>query len=337
MGELSLVDVLISTRNGWANDGTDDSMVNDFFLQATIDFLLGNVSALVFEEFEENMMTKDPAVSIQRMREQAIESSQRRVIADESEEFVGGWTLLTPHTPDNVKATPLEEAVLLLTDVALYLCRFDWNLDKVSSFERVELAHVLGIRFGTYITATNTPAQMDENRNVGLVVTYTPGIKDVTRVNTRSMSSAATDVGDLAKRRGPAQSGLAYLLARGRTAQDSTPAPRRLVLKALSQSSAVSATDDGSSGQGRLSEIQQVVSICADIERLALKARKESGKGAVAFQMTELEKKDGKDGKEGQGEATLIVKGDIISLEEAKKSTGYLESLGHTIKRMVWA
>src|SRR4051794_11252133 len=111
-------------------------MVNDFFLQATIDFLLGNVTALVFEEFEANMMTKDPAVSMTKMREQAIELCQQRVVADEAEEFVGGWTMLTPRVPDTVKTTtaqPLEEAVLLLTDAALYLCRFDWNLDKVRS------------------------------------------------------------------------------------------------------------------------------------------------------------------------------------------------------------
>jgi hypothetical protein len=305
-------------------------MVNDFFLQTTIDFLLGNVTSLVFEEFEANMMTQDPAVSMQKMREQAIETSQKRVIADESEELVGGWTLLTPHTPDKVRATPFEEAVLLVTDAALYLCRFDWNLDKVSSFERVELAHVLAIRFGTYITATNTPAQMDEMRNVGLVVTYTPGARDVTRVNTRSLSSATPDLGDMARRRGPAQSGLAYLLARGRVAQEAAPAPRRIALKALPQSSLAVAEGPGGDGssKSRLTEIQQVVSICADIERLALAARKTApGPG---FRRTEL---DG--GK--RGEETLIEKGDIVSLEDAKKSTGYLEQLGHTLKRMVWA
>jgi hypothetical protein len=304
-------------------------MVNDFFLQASLDFLLGNVTALVFEEFEATMMTKDPAVSITKMREQAIETSQKRVIADESEEFVGGWTLLTPHMPDNVRSHPLEEAVLLLTDVALYLCRFDWNLDKVSSFERVELAHVLSIKFGTYVTHTNTPAQMDENRNVGLVVTYNPGLKDVTRVNTRSMSSTAENLGDLAKRRGPATSGLAYLLARGQSTKEADPAPRRIALKALSQSSAVTASDDGGSGQ-QLTEIQQVVSIVADIERLVLKARQQSP--GVPFKKTGLEGQDGK-----AGEQSIVEKGDIISLEDAKKSTGYLESLGHTIKRLVWA
>ena len=136
-------------------------MFNDFFLQTTIDFLLGNVTSLVFEEFEANMMTKDPAVSMQNMRQQAIELCQKRVVADEAEEFIGGWTFLSPTTPDTIRAAVFEEVVLLLTDAALYLCRFDWNLDKVSSFERVDLAHVQKIKFGTYITSTISAAQID--------------------------------------------------------------------------------------------------------------------------------------------------------------------------------
>ena len=93
-------------------------MFNDFFLQTTIDFLLGNVTSLVFEEFEANMMTKDPAVSMMKMRDQAIELCQKRVVADESEEFIGGWTLLTPTSPDTIRSASFEEVVLLLTDVA---------------------------------------------------------------------------------------------------------------------------------------------------------------------------------------------------------------------------
>ena len=87
-------------------------MFNDFFLQASIDFLLGNVTSLVFEEFEATMMTKDPAVSMQNMRQQAIELCQKRVIADEAEEFIGGWALLTPSAPDTVRSASFEEAVL---------------------------------------------------------------------------------------------------------------------------------------------------------------------------------------------------------------------------------
>lgn len=304
-------------------------MFNDFFLQATIDFLLGNVTFLVFEEFEASMMTKDPAVSMQNMRQQAIELCQKRVIADEAEEFIGGWTLLTPLVPDTVRSASLEEAVLLLTDVALYLCRFDWNLDKVSSFERVDLAHVQKIKFGTYITSTISPAQTDEMRNVGLVIEYKPGLTDITRVNTRSLSSmsdtprahesdedAAQDSEPTAA---PAPSGIAGFLSR----RPQPSAPRKIALKVLH--SQTSAADPAAKGKldepgaiTRLSEIQQLLVIANEIERLAIR-----NQPRLAGKKTE--------------EATLVEKADIISLAEAKRNTTLLEQLGHSIKKLVWA
>jgi hypothetical protein len=93
-------------------------IVNDYFSQAAIDFFLGNVTSLVFEDFEANLMTDDPAVSMQKMRQQAIEMSQRLVVADDQEEFVGGWALLTPHVSNTIKSLPFEESVLLLVSLS---------------------------------------------------------------------------------------------------------------------------------------------------------------------------------------------------------------------------
>ncbi|KAM7223276.1 SacI homology domain containing protein [Rhypophila decipiens] len=336
-----------------------NGMFNDFFLQTTIDFLLGNVTSLVFEEFEANMMTKDPSVSMMKMREQAIELCQKRVIADESEELMGGWTLLTPTTPDTIRSASFEEVVLLLTDVALYLCRFDWNLDKVSSFERVELAHVQKIKFGTYITSTISPAQVDEDRNVGLLIEYRPGSADVMRINTRSLSSSwgsksqaaaeqeaveadkadkdtpADPPQDEAKKSAPSAqqqppTGITGFLTRRGVLPQPPPPSRKIALKALH--SRTSAADrvlaDGGDESGapikRLTEIQEVVVIASDIERLAVKK-----------QPALLD--DGKGGKKTPGEVNLIEKGEIISLADAKRNTSVLEQLGHSIKKMVWA
>ena len=286
-------------------------MFNDFFLQTTIDFLLGNVTSMVFEEFEANMMIKDPAVSMQNMRQQAIEMCQKRVVADESEEFIGGWTFLTPTVPDTVRSATFEEVVLLLTDTALYLCRFDWNLDKISSFERVDLTHIQKIKFGTYITSTISTAQTDDMRNVGLVVEYKPGSTDVTRVNTRSLSSMS----------GTTQAtGIAGFFARNAPAAV-TPS-RRTALKALHSQTSVAnpmaaSQRDEPGAITKMTEIQQVVVIAAEIERLALQSQpRQAG---------------------GKEEAGLIEKGDIISLAEAKKNTTLLEQLGHSIKKLVWA
>ncbi|GAO14682.1 uncharacterized protein UV8b_04633 [Ustilaginoidea virens] len=290
-----------------------NGMVNDYFSQASIDFLLGNVSEKVFDEFECDMMTKDPAVSIANMRQRAVELCQKRVVADAREEFHGGWALVSPSAPDLVKSWPMEEVILLLTDAALYLCRFNWDVDKVSSFERVHLANVTHIKFGTYITSTVSPAHTDEMRNVGFVISYLTGKSNVRRTNTRTLSTE----GDIAPNTtSPSLSDddkalLGFPSFFSSKAKSSTT--RRLAFKApyLDSSTAVAGTLGG-----QQTELQQVVAICADIERLALGARL---------------------GRDGDEEKRLMEKGDIISLQEAKKNTGFLEQLGHSIKKLVWA
>ncbi|KAF4967136.1 hypothetical protein FSARC_5256 [Fusarium sarcochroum] len=290
-------------------------MVNDYFSQAAIDFLLGNVTAKIFEEFESDMMTKDPAVSVTKMRELAVELCQKRVIADEKEEFHGGWVLLSPTTPDAIKSWPLEEVVLLLTDAALYSCRFDWKSDKVSSFERVELNSITGIKYGTYITSTISLSHIDETKNAGFVVSYNPGKSDIRRTNTRTFSSR----GEIAGKEGPAgqkdasiPASLANLLT-SKSSSSTSPSVRRLVFKATNVDSSVAVLGDDGPKQ---TETQQVSTICGDIERLALERQMEPGEARPE---------------------SLIETGDIISLEEAKKNTGLLEQLGHSLKKMVWA
>lgn len=286
--------------------------MNDYFSQAAIDFFLGNVTSLVFDEFEADMMTKDPAVSVAKMREQAIELCQRRVIADDHEEFIGGWAMLSPHASGMVRSLPFEEVVVLLTDAAIYLCRFDWHFDKVSSFERVDLAHVVSIRFGTYITSTVSPAQTDELRNVGLVVSYQPGKNDITRINTRTLSNFAVrakkvDRKDAAQPGRPA--GLVSLLG-GKSG--APPPTMKMALKAPYAQSSVTAPGESP----KMTEIQQVVTICAEIERLAFLNQPRTA---------------------GRDRESMIEGGDIVSLEEARRSTGLLEQLGHSIKKLVWA
>ncbi|KAF4339793.1 phosphatidylinositide phosphatase SAC2 [Fusarium beomiforme] len=283
--------------------------------QAAIDFLLGNVTAKIFEEFESDMMTKDPAVSVTKMRELAVELCQKRVIADEKEEFHGGWVLLSPTTPDTIKSWPLEEVVLLLTDAALYACRFDWKSDKVSSFERIELDSITGIKYGTYITSTISLSHIDEVKNAGFVVTYSPGKSDVRRTNTRTFSSRGDMTGkDYAAEHKDASipASLANLLT-SKSSSSPPPSFRRLVFKATNVDSSVAVVGDDGPKQ---TETQQISTICGDIERLALERQVEHQGGEIK---------------------NLTEKGPIISLEEAKKNTGLLEQLGHSLKKMVWA
>ncbi|KAM3502186.1 hypothetical protein MY10362_005032 [Beauveria mimosiformis] len=263
--------------------------------QAVIDFLLGNVTSKVFDEFEADMMTKDPAVSITRMRGRAIDLCQKRVIANAEEEVHGGWVLISPSAADVVKSFPMEEVVLLLTDAALYLCRFDWDLDKVSSFERINLANVTSIKFGTYISSTVSAAQMDEARNVGFLLSYQPGKSDIRRTNTRTMSSQQ-ELADVAQSTTQQQSGLASFFS---------PRPkghmvRQFAFKATYTDSSTAATRPGP----KQTEIQQVATICSEIERLVL---------------------HGQLRKDGEEPKSIIEKGDVISLDSAKRDTGVLQ------------
>lgn len=247
-------------------------------------------------------MSRDPAISMQKMRQQAIEACQKYVVADEHEEFIGGYTLLTPQMPNTIKSTPFEESILLLTDSGLYSCRFDWNVEKVSSFERVSLEHVVGIKYGTYITSTLSASEIDEQSNVGFVVTYKAGKNDIARVNTRSMANVS-----IAPTPQQMSSSLAALIGR-----PTSSANRVLALKALSTRSA----DISSTGASQLSEIEQVKGICSEIERMVLKV-----------QVVE----------EASERGSLVENADIISLSEARKSTGLLEQLGHSFKKLIWA
>ncbi|ETS82130.1 hypothetical protein PFICI_07132 [Pestalotiopsis fici W106-1] len=313
-----------------------NGMVNDYFSQAAIDFLLGSVTSMVFEEFEATMMTKDPAVSMTKMREQAIETSQKIVIENpDSEDVIGGWTLLSPQQPDTIKSFPFDEVVLLLTDAALYVCRFDWKLDKVASFERVDLADIVSIKVGTYITSTMSSTQADEEKNVGLVITYEPGKNHIRRFNTRTLTSTAGSAPsssdaksgsaneDLKDGAGPSVSGgiLAPIFGSSSPTKSGKPsqAQKRIALKALYAQSSENDAGVARRGSRVLSEQEQIEVLASEIERQVF----------IAQPLNDTQ---------GNAEKKSIVeRQDIISLAEARKNTGLLETWGHAVKKLVWA
>ena len=273
------------------------NIVNDYFSQAAIDYLLGNVTSRVFEEFESDMMSKDPAISMRSVRQNAIDTSYKRVVGDQSEDLIGGWTMLCPHEPNTLRSSPFEEAVLLLTESALYCCRFDWDTEKVNFFERVDLRSIINIRHGIYVTSTLTTTQMDEQRNVGFVVTYKPGEGDLQRVNTRSLQNEP-ETADTTSKNLP---------------------NRILAFKALPADSSVVEDEKGEAGHKELSETEAVQYVCDELARAVTD---------VALKSEERAKAEDK---------TLVEEADIITLAEAKKSTGLLEHLGYSLKRLVWA
>ena len=342
-----------------------NNIVNDYFTQAALDFLLGAVGDAVFADFAADMMSADPAAaagpSVARARQAAIDLSARIAVEDRAEELRAGWTLLAPARPDALRARPLREGVLLLTDAALYAVRFDWDAEEVEAFERVDLRAVTRMYRGAYVTSTLAAPHADPRRNVGFVVQYRPGAESVGRVNTRSMSTTATprkEIFDPLVAMGAASDdasyhhqqqqqqqqqsqaqplGLSTLLGFSNASAQNADKPtetRILAFKApptTSSARSPSRDDDDRPApsrspsrpqsrrqqpqqgqqqrQGRpASETETVRAICAEIARAC-----------------------------GRAEADLVEERDIISPEEARRSTGLLEVWGHELKKLVWA
>lgn len=282
------------------------------------------------------MQTADPGISVQKLRQNAIDTSCRIVISEQSEEFLGGWTLLTPRQPNTLRTLPFEESVLLLTDAAVYSCRFDWDTDKVTSFERIELSSIERITYGTYITSVLAESQVDERSNVGLVIVYREGEdgESIRRVNTRTVQNNIEPSQTPSEDTTPPNSA-----DKGKEKPNEwdvitswfTP-PKRpttcfLAFKALPLSNSVTQTfyhGRRGSGTASVTEMDWVRCICEEIER-AIPSR---GEG----------QKRGQDQKQGPDQGQSIVEeGPIVSLEEAKKRTGILEHWIYDLKKLVWA
>ncbi|EWC47147.1 hypothetical protein DRE_03516 [Drechslerella stenobrocha 248] len=338
----ALADFGLTLTRFWNN------IIGDFFTQAVIDYLLGNVSAQVFVEFEAKMMSGDPAVSISKVRQNAIETSSRLVIADSNEEMTCGWALLTPNEENTLRTFPFKEVVLLLTDAALYFCKFDFAMDKVSAFERIALEDIKGLQYGPYITSTLTSAQVDERQNVGLIVRYSTGKDNILRINTRSLTANVSrenadtvaeavvpspgdgDQEDAAK---PADPKIPE-----NTTSPSLPPPsdskdRILAFKAISADSTIRASSRLPSPLRKSTESDEeklVLSICNEVER-ACKIVNPSLHGTIS---------DGTGEHSSTDEQTVrpfVEKKDVVSVLEARKSTGILEQVGYSIRRWVWA
>ena len=309
-----------------------NNIVNDYFSQAAIDYLLGNVTAQVFDEFEVDMMSGDPAISMPRVRANAIDTSAKIVIADQSEDLIGGWTLLSPQELNTIRTFPFEEVVLLVTDAALYAVRFDWNMEKVSSFERVDLRSITGIIWGTYITSTLAAKQTDEQRNVGFVVKYRPSKEDVARVNTRSLSTMVNRDGEPAEEASPTIKTETQQLheeapqqSKAQSKANSKDDSKLLAFKALPSTSSLAASS--SNPHHTPSECELIKNVCEEIQKAAGADGKVDGGSSVGVEGEKQEVRGG----------AFVQRAEIISLAEARKSTGLLEQWGYSLKKLVWA
>ncbi|KAF2025746.1 SacI domain-containing protein [Setomelanomma holmii] len=291
-----------------------NNIVNDYFTQALIDYLLGRATVTIFAEFEADMKSSDYFIDMRKVREQAIERSAGIVIEDHDEDVIHGWTLSVPTAVNQVKTATFEEAVLLLTDKALYFCRLDWGTEKVREFERIEIENIQGIMHGVYITSTLAQRHMDTEKNVGFVIRYKADSGgELVRRNTRALDSGAAN--DQQREQD----------AKKRQNQGDTS--RFLAFKALPPRSSISSSDAKDTPE---QEVDVVKSVCEEIARVANKTIKSSKTWNVPGTAHKGLEYDGQD------HLLNVEEKDIISLADAKKTTGYLEQIEYSLKKLVW-
>lgn len=300
-------------KRNWAGALSDFSLTlnryynnifGDYFLQTCIDYYLGHAGPNVFEEFETDMMSQDYALDMRRVRQNAIDTCIKIVLEDPKEDLVGGWTLSCPHEANTLRSLPFEECVFLLTDTAIYFCRFDWTTEKVGSFERVELSDVTEIWRGAYITSILGPTHTDETKNVGFALRYKTNGHALVRTNTRSLQNehAADDENanknELEKQKAPEKD-----------------ESRLLAFKALPPKASASRRD--SEGEASMSESELVKFVTNELQKTLVRAKD--------MDHLELEK------------IPEVEERDVLGVSEARKATGYVESLGYSLKKMVWS
>lgn len=279
-----------------------NNLFGDYFLQTNIDYFLGNTGPAVFDEFETDMMSQDYALDMRNVRQNAIETCLKIVLEDPKEDFIAGWTLQCPAQSNTIRSLPFEECVLLLTDSALYFCRFDWGTEKVGSFERVDLLDVKSMWRGTYITSTLGEAHTAAEKNVGFALKY-QSITPTVRTNTRSLS-----VSD-------------GLESAGKDTKKSASGKDQSILLAFKALPPKASAAKDEHAVADMNEVDSVMHICEEIQKALNDARKSSSaeQGSADGVVMEVEEKD------------------VMSLSEARKSTSYVESLGYSLKKLVWS
>ncbi|KAL9056620.1 MAG: hypothetical protein Q9162_002791 [Coniocarpon cinnabarinum] len=325
------------------------NLFDDFFAQAALDFVLGNVSDAVFVEFREKMTTADVGIDLDKARDMAI-ASAGRVVVEESEDLLDGWVVSAPATSldpavegttnlplsqktvTSLRAQPFREVLLLLSDVALYSVTYDWDTEKVKGFERVPLMSLKRLQRGVYITQALTERQKDSERNFGMIVEFgVDGEPPLRRMNTRTL--------------GDVDAGSRQI---GEETEDEAR-ERLWAFKALGKNGQARETESSD----ETCERAMIRDICAQIqravERLAKIDRHEdaptmagnSGKAEeVKSSVNEDDKEEmsarAKNLLRGSGQGLTVEDEDIVTLEAAQKGTTIMEQMEYGMKRLIW-
>lgn len=283
-----------------------NGVFGDYFLQTCVDFWLGKGGGGggVWEAFELDLGGRDYAVDVARVRRGAVGVCFGVVFEGGCEDFVGGWVFTAPPRIAAGVAGPLpfEEGIVLLTESCFVFCRFDWEREVVVGWERVELRDVRRLWRGAYITGVLGPSQMDPETNVGFAIEYEAPEGSVVHAKIRE--------DDITPGRAGGSSG-------GFHQEKLEQGKRVLAFKALPPSAGSVDTSPKTS----MKEAELTEHVCKEIHICWTEA------------MCQIRGPD----HLGMEAAPIVEEKDVVSLEEAKKNAGLVESLGHSLKKFVWS
>lgn len=81
-----------------------------------------------------------------------------------------------------------------MTEKALYICSYNYALEKVIQFKRLGLDTIISIQMGEYILSSLTPASRSEDQNYGLIINHSRD-GELVRWNTGSIHNQS--LGDI--------------------------------------------------------------------------------------------------------------------------------------------
>ncbi|KAJ9101480.1 hypothetical protein QFC19_005131 [Naganishia cerealis] len=285
--------------------------IGDFFSQAVISFMVGERNLTVFSEVLANLGSVDRAslVRLSRIRAAAIETCSARVL-EEGERRVYGWTLFSPEEPNVRYTQKLEEKILLISQLALYVVSFDYNLEKVIASTRISLRNVTSIQKGAYILSPLQEAGRDPEENAGFMIRFRPAKND-TRFSSYSMMNSPPV--------SPAKS-------RTQTPNDKDTVDIEdtefFAFKALPREFVLpGAGEDDDNDRGKDETCKEVVDKIVD----RIQGECTRAAGSIGGYVGGYARKQG-----------FVTEGDIVGLAEAQKGTSLVARADYALKRFLW-
>ncbi|KAI9486898.1 MAG: SacI homology domain-containing protein [Benjaminiella poitrasii] len=309
---------------GMMNDASNSlarmyfNTIKDFWRQATVDFILGYHKAEIFRHVPQSTkMSAEPGFERRwaKIRLDAINISSEIVIA-EDETKIGGWTLLSPSTESGKQSKSprkhFEEKVVLLTEKALYVCSYNYELEKVIQFKRLPFDIIASIQIGEYILSSLTPASRSEDLNYGFIV-YHSKEGELVRWNTGSIHNQS--LGDINISNEEEQKG----------EKEESTEEDDLENQHVATSSAE-----------RSMELKGENCIIFKAVRYNVLGELDGEVETCKEQIQDIVKSIVKACKHEEDEANFIRKEAIISLKQAEKTDGIFRKMGYKIKQAIW-